>query len=218
MREFDTFEQLLHDSLQSDEQPSSDFTAHVMARVAKTPQHKPFPYARAVRAVAGLAACIVVVFLATMPLRWRAGSAAPKASGGAAPQEAADSAVAEESVMAEEPMAESDDAGEMANAENAARSDTTYGGTAAATPGGAEKNTQNSAVAYDELNTENSSVPTYRVTDSALCTAALEWLEDHGYKDDGGFVLHAGDVVKLNEAVPALGLPEGDCVLILASE
>lgn len=217
MREFDTFEQLLHDSLQSDEQPSSDFTAQVMARVAETPQRKPFPYAKAVRAVAGLAACIVVVFLATMPLRWRAGSAAPKASGGAAPQEAADSAVAEESVMAEEPMAESDDAGEAAKAEGNARSDTTYG-TAAATVGGEEKNVQNAAAAYDELNTENSGVPTYRVTDSALCAAALAWLEDHGYKDDGGFVLHADDVVKLNEAVPALGLPEGDCVLILASE
>ena len=87
-REFDIFEQLVCDALQSDEQPSSDFAAAVMARVAQTPQRKPIRYGRI---ATGVAACLMVAFIATIPLRWRAGSAASKEA--AAPQSVEESMV-----------------------------------------------------------------------------------------------------------------------------
>ena len=41
MTQYDAFEQKLADSLRSDEMPSADFTARVMAQVAKRPRSRP---------------------------------------------------------------------------------------------------------------------------------------------------------------------------------
>lgn len=227
-QDLDRFDQLVYDALQSDEQPSSDFTASVMARVAQTPQRKPIRYGRI---AAGIAACLVLAFVATIPMRWRAGSAAPKAAGSTA----AEPAAIEESMMIQSaPAAGADEAA----AEEAERSETVSG---AASPAEAERSDSaaaNGAESYDtaansakqyagiapptvplfETADSNSrAVAAYRITDDKAVEEARTWLADHGYVDDGGYVLHADDVVKLNEAVEGLDLPEGDCVLILGA-
>ena len=81
MKDFDKFDELMRDALASDETPSSDFTRRVMAQVAATPQarptRRPFPY---LKVAAAAAACLVLVYVGTLPLRMRAGSAAPNAA------------------------------------------------------------------------------------------------------------------------------------------
>ena len=203
-REFDMFEQLVCDALQSDAQPSSDFAAAVMARVAQTPQRKPIRYGRI---ATGLAACLVVAFIATIPLRWRAGSAAPKDA--AAPQ-----AIEESMVMNSADSGSYEAAAEEAPA--AGSQSSTTSNSVYDTYGGVEASKQAAAERVDS--DESRSVPTYRVTDSEVCRQVEAWLADHGYSDDGGYVLHLDDVVRLNAAVEGLGLPECDCVLILSAD
>lgn len=212
MPELDMFEQMLRDSLQSDEQPSSGFAAAVMAQVARTPQRRPMPRAKVIRMVAGLAACVVIVCAATFPLWMRAGSSAPKAAGSAAPAEAPQMAESLAIDASEEGAVEEESA-----PEEAVQADTAAGGSSYGALTNDAARTESAKSAYDVLEKQDSGVSTYRVTDKALCGAARDWLESRGHKDDGGFVLHADEVEKLNEAVPGLSLPAGDCVLILAA-
>lgn len=218
MKDFDKFDEMMRDALVSDETPSSDFTRRVMAQVAATPQERPrrraFPY---LKVAAAAAACLVLVYVGTLPLRMRAGSAAPNA---------AYSTVTSDSAAAEA----APEAGEMP--------DETAGGTAE----GYEVATDNSleaslrqesdtndalasasqkaaAIGYRlEVSTREDGVTVCRLTTPAGCAAAELWLAEQGFADDGGYVLHAVDVAAMNEALPGLSLPEGDCVLILAPE
>lgn len=218
MNDFDKFDEMMRDALVSDETPSSDFTRRVMAQVAATPQERPrrraFPY---LKVAAAAAACLVLVYVGTLPLRMRAGSAAPKAAYSTA---TGDSAAAE------------------AAPEAAEMPDETAGGTAEnydfSTDNGLEASLRQesdtndalasasqkaAAVGYRlEVSQREDGVTVCRLTTPAGCAAAELWLAEQGFADDGGYVLHAVDVAAMNEALPGLSLPEGDCVLILAPE
>ena len=219
MKDFDKFDELLRDALVSDETPSSDFTRRVMAQVAATPQERPrrraFPY---LKVAVAAAACLVLVYVGTLPLRMRAGSAAPG--------NAAYSTVTSDSAAAES----APEAGEMPD-ETAGSTEDNYGFAAdnsletslrqesATNDALASASQKAAAVGYRlEVSQREDGVTVCRLTTPAGCAAAELWLTEQGFADDGGYVLHAVDVAAMNEALPGLSLPEGDCVLILAPE
>lgn len=87
--EFDSFEQLVRDSLASDAVPADDFTARLMEQVRRTPQQRAKKQPRTMKVLAALAACLVIAV--AIPLAMPKGSAkssnmAPAASD-ASPQE-----------------------------------------------------------------------------------------------------------------------------------
>lgn len=219
MKDFDKFDELLRDALVSDETPSSDFTRRVMAQVAATPQtrptRRPLPY---LKVAAAAAACLVLVYVGTLPLRMCAGSAAPG--------NAAYSTVTSDSAAAEA----APETGEMPDA-TAGSTEDNYGFAAdnsleaslrqesATNDALASASQKAAAVGYRlEVSQREDGVTVCRLTTPAGCAAAELWLAEQGFADDGGYVLHAVDVAAMNEALPGLSLPEGDCVLILAPE
>lgn len=203
IHDLDSFELLVRDALQSDEQPGAGFTDAVMARVAVTPQAAPqkkaVPYGKY---IAAAAACLVLVYAGTIPLRWRAGSAGPQNASSA-------SSTAESPAQAEEFSSNS------AYGAPAARADEADGSALEAV----SEPTAASHSFYDTKRSEsaqdNGDIPVYTVSDPAACTALRTWLDEHGYIDDGGYVLHADDVASMAEAVAEYPLPAGDCVLVL---
>lgn len=87
--EFDSFEQLVRDSLASDAVPADDFTARLMEQVRRTPQQRAKKQPRTMKVLAALAACLAIAV--AIPLGMPKGSAkssnmAPAASD-ASPQE-----------------------------------------------------------------------------------------------------------------------------------
>lgn len=72
-REFDSFEQLLRDSLASDAVPADDFTARLMEQVRRTPQQRAKKQPRTMKVLAALAACLVIAV--AIPLAMPKGSA-----------------------------------------------------------------------------------------------------------------------------------------------
>ncbi len=191
MTQFDAFEQRLTDSLHSDEMPSADFTARVMAQVAKTPQVKAAPSQRTWKIALTAAACLVVVcvaipvvFFGTM----RAGSAAPETAFDCAAPAAMEPAC-------EENAAEGGVVNSFSvTADNAAEEETA----------GAVKNKDESAA--EEVS----------VSDAALCRQAREVLSEMGLESDSGYyALTAEQGLALHEALPELKLPVGAFVLIL---
>ena len=218
MNDFDTFDEMMRDALVSDETPSSDFTRRVMAQVAATPQERPrrraFPY---LKVAAAAAACLVLVYVGTLPLRMRAGSAAPTnqaystATTDSATMEAAPEAAeaADQAAGGTESYDFSTDNGlEASLRQESATNDAL-----------ASASQKAAAVGYRlEVSQREDGVTVCRLTTPAGCAAAELWLTEQGFADDGGYVLHAVDVAAMNEALPGLSLPEGDCVLILAPE
>lgn len=88
--EFDSFEQLVRDSLASDAVPADDFTARLMEQVRRTPQQRAKKQPRTMKVLAALAACLVIAV--AIPLAMPKGSAkssnmAPAAPDAASPQE-----------------------------------------------------------------------------------------------------------------------------------
>ena len=191
MTRFDAFEQKLTDSLQSDEMPSADFAARVMAQAAKTPQVKAGPSGRTRKTVLTAAACLAVVCVA-VPLVFfgttRAGSAAPEtASDCAAP-------------AAMEPACE-EDAAECG----------TVNGFSVTADSAAQENAAGAVKDKAELAAEEVSV-----SDAALCRQAREILSGMGLESDSGYyALTAGQAAALHEAIPELKLPVGAFMLIL---
>lgn len=191
MTQFDAFEQKLTDSLQSDEIPSADFTARVMAQVAKTPQVRAGSSKRTWKIVLTAAACLAVVCVAVPVVFFgtmRAGSAAPEtASDCAAP-------------AAMEPACEENAAeGGVVNsfsvtADNAAEEEAA----------GAVKD--KAALAAEEVS----------VSDEALCQKAREILSEMGLESDSGsYALTAEQGLALHGAMPELKLPAGAFILVL---
>ena len=187
MTQYDAFEQNLADSLQSDEMPPVDFTARVMAQVAKTPQVRAASSKRTWRIVLSAAACLAVaaiavplVFFGTM----RAGSAAPEtASDCAAPA-----------------------ATEKPTEENGARNSFSF-----TVDNTAEEEAAGAVKDKAELDSEEVSV-----SDAALCRQAREILSEMGLESDSGYYsLTAEQAETLHEAMPELKLPVGAFVLIL---
>lgn len=219
MKDFDKFDELLRDALASDETPSSDFTRRVMAQVAATPQtrptRRPLPY---LKVAAAAAACLVLVYVGTLPLRMRAGSAAPKnqAYSTATTDSAAAEAAPEAAEMPDETAGSAEDNYSFATdngLEASLRQES------AANDALASASQKAAAVGYRlEVSQREDCVTVCRLTTPAGCAAAELWLAEQGFADDGGYVLHAVDVAAMNEALPGLSLPEGDCVLILAPE
>ena len=218
MKDFDKFDEMMRDALVSDETPSSDFARRVMAQVAATPQtrptRRPLPY---LKVAAAAAACLVLVYVGTLPLRMRAGSAAPTnqaystATTDSATMEAAPEAAeaADQAAGGTESYDFSTDNGlEASLRQESATNDAL-----------ASASQKAAAVGYRlEVSQREDGVTVCRLTTPAGCAAAELWLTEQGFADDGGYVLHAVDVAAMNEALPGLSLPEGDCVLILAPE
>ena len=215
MIDFDKFDEMMRDALVSYETPSSDFTRRVMAQVAATPQERPlrraFPYWKV---AAAAAACLVLVYVGTIPLRMRMGNAAPQAaySTDSAAMEAAPEA-AEAPDEAAGGTAESYDFSTDNGLEASLRQES------AANDALASASQKAAAIGYRlEVSQREDGVTVCRLTTPAGCAAAELWLAEQGFADDGGYVLHAVDVAAMNAALPGLSLPEGDCVLILAPE
>lgn len=219
MKEFDGFDAFVRQALASDEMPSPDFMERVMAQVAVTPRERvrrrAFPYAKV---AAAAAACLVLAYVGTIPLRTRMGSAAPKnqAYSTATTDSAAMEAAPEAEEMPDETAGSAEDYygfsadSKLENSltEEAARNDALVSASQKA-----------AAVGYRvEVSQREDGVTVCRLTTPAGCAAAELWLAEQGFADDGGFVLHADDVAAMNAALPGLSLPEGDCVLILAPE
>ena len=191
MTQYDAFEQKLTGALRSGEMPSADFTARVMAQVAKTPQVKADPSKRTWKIVLTAAACLAVVVIAVPVLFFgtmRAGSAAPRAASDC------------EAPAAMEPACEEDAAESGVVNSFSVTADSAAQENAA----GAVKNKDESA--EEEVS----------VSDAALCQKAREVLSEMGLESDSGsYVLTAKQGSALLEAMPELKLPEGDFVLIL---
>ena len=81
--EFDSFEQLMRDSLASDAVPADDFTARLMEQVQRTPQQRAKKQPRTMKVLAALAACLVIAV--TIPLAMPKGSAKSSDMAPAAP-------------------------------------------------------------------------------------------------------------------------------------
>ena len=218
MNDFDKFDEMMRHVLVSDETPSSDFTRRVMAQVAATAQERPrrraFPY---LKVAVAAAACLVLVYVGTIPLRMRMGSAAPKNQ--AYSTATTDSAAADAAPEAEEMPDET--AGGTAESYDFAN----YNGLEAVPEDAAQNDAlitasqKAAAIGYRvEVSQREDGVTVCKLTTPAGCAAAELWLAEQGFADDGGYVLHAVDVAAMNEALPGLSLPEGDCVLILAPE
>ena len=196
MTQYDAFEQKLADSLRSDEMPAADFTARVMAQVAKTPQVKAVAPKKTWKIVLTAAACFAVVCVA-VPLVFfgtmRAGSAAPAAASDcAAPAEAAPTY--QESAAEEECVNDSALPQEMV--------------TGSAAENGAIKQKS------DTDNADNCTE--VALSNTELCRQAREILGEMGLVSDSGtYVLTAEQGSALQEAMPELKLPAGDFVLIL---
>ena len=219
MKDFDKFDELLRDALASNETPSSDFARRVMAQVAATPQarptRRPFPY---LKVAAAAAACLVLVYVGTLPLRMRAGSAAPKnqAYSTATTDSAAMEAAPEAEEMPDETAGGTEDSYGFAADNSLEASLREESGTNDALASASQKA---AAIGYRlEVAQREDGVTVCKLTTPAGCAAAELWLAEQGFADDGGYVLHAVDVAAMNAALPGLSLPEGDCVLILAPE
>lgn len=219
MNDFDKFDEMMRDALVSDETPSSDFTRRVMAQVAATAQERPrrraFPY---LKVAAAAAACLVLVYVGTLPLRMRMGSAAPEnaAYSTATTDSAAMEAAPEAAEMPDETAGGTEDSYGFAADNSLEASLREESGTNDALASASQKA---AAIGYRvEVSTREDGVTVCRLTTPAGCAAAELWLAEQGFADDGGYVLHAVDVAAMNEALPGLSLPEGDCVLILAPE
>ena len=215
MNDFDKFDEMMRDALVSDETPSSDFTRRVMAQVAATPQERlqrrAFPY---LKVAAAAAACLVLVYVGTLPLRMRMGSAAPQAA--YSTDSAAMEAAPEAAEMPDETAGGTEDSYGFAADNSLEASLREESGTNDALASASQKA---AAIGYRvEVSTREDGVTVCRLTTPAGCAAAELWLAEQGFADDGGYVLHAVDVAAMNEALPGLSLPEGDCVLILAPE
>ena len=219
MNAFDKFDEMMRDALVSDETPSSDFTRRVMAQVAATPQERlrrrAFPY---LKVAAAAAACLVLVYVGTLPLRMRMGSAAPKnqAYSTATTDSAAMEAAPEAAEMPDETAGGTEDSYGFAADNSLEASLREESGTNDALITASQKA---AAIGYRvEVSQREDGVTVCKLTTPAGCAAAELWLAEQGFADDGGYVLHAVDVAAMNEALPGLSLPEGDCVLILAPE
>lgn len=191
MTQFDAFEQKLTDSLQSDEMPSADFTARVMAQVAKTPQVRAGSSKRTWKIVLTAAACLAVVCVAVPVVFFgtmRAGSAAPETASDCAAPAAAEPAC-------EENAAEGGVVNSFSvTADNAAQENAA----------GAVKNKDESAA--EEVS----------VSDAALCQKAREILSEMGLESDSGsYALTAEQGLALHGAMPELKLPAGAFILVL---
>ena len=81
--EFDSFEQLVRDSLASDAVPADDFTARLMEQVRRTPQQRAKKQPRTMKVLAALAACLVIAV--AIPLAMPKGSAKSSDMAPAAP-------------------------------------------------------------------------------------------------------------------------------------
>ena len=193
MTQYDAFEQKLADALQSDEMPSADFAARVMAQAAKTPQAKTGSSKRTWKIVLTAAACFAVaaiavpmVFFGTM----RAKSAAPEAAYDCAAPAAGEEAAAEDA--AENNVLFSMEAPtESITVENGAIK---------------EKSDADSISSYEEVSVSN----------TELCQQAREILSEMGMESDSGYyVLTAEQGAALHEVMPELKLPAGAFVLIL---
>lgn len=191
MTQYDGFEQAFSGALSSEEMPSADFTARVMAQVAKTPQVKTASPRRTWKIALTAAACLAVVAVAVPMVFFgtmRAGSAAPKAADCAAPAAAEDCAeeeVANDFVFMTETPTES------MTAENGAIK---------------EKSDADSGESYEEV----------RVSNTDLCQQVREILSEMGLdSDSGSYVLTAEQAAALHEAMPELKLPIGVFALVL---
>ena len=195
MTQYDAFEEKFAAALQSDEMPAADFTARVMAQVAKTPQVKAGTSQRGWKIALTAAACaavvaiaVPVVFLGTM----RAGSAAP---------EAADCAA--EAPAAMEPACE----------EEAADGRVTNGFSITA-----DSAEENGIAAGGTVASQKASDPTgvFPIADEVLCRQVREVLSEMGIESDSNtYFLTAEQAATLHEAMPELVLPEGDFTLVL---
>lgn len=81
--EFDSFEQLVRDSLASDAVPADDFTARLMEQVRRTPQQRAKKQPRTMKLLAALAACLAIAV--AIPLAMPKGSAKSSNMAPAAP-------------------------------------------------------------------------------------------------------------------------------------
>ena len=199
---FDRFDELLAQSLQSDEQPSSDFTARVMAEVRSTPQRKrKSPY---LKAAAGLAACIAVVILA-IPLLSPKGSSMAPAADCAAPQEANYDAAA------------CDDAGDAAIYEEEAESASKVSQTPEKRKDDAPEEPPANMMMTAPQREPDSNTAVFCPDDRALCDDAAVWLKEQGIEpqEDGFYYLTADTAEALAKAFPELKLPEGEIILDL---
>ena len=193
MTQYDGFEEKFAEALHTEEMPSADFTARVMAQVAKTPQVKAGFSRRTWKIVLTAAACFAVaaiavpmVFFGTM----RAGSAAPAASDCAAPAAAEDCAEEEIANVFTAPADSPTGSIVSANGEAKSQSDVDSG----ASP------------QEEEISLSN----------AELCTKAREIAEEIGAEGDGSrYYLTQQQAALLHEAMPELELPTGGFVLVL---
>ena len=198
MTQYDAFEQKLTGALQSDEQPSADFTARVMAQVAQTPQLQAGSSKRTWKVILTAAACLAVAAVAVPVLFFgtmRAGSAAPAA--------ASDCAAPAEEEGFEMEAQEDDATNDFAFMTEAPTTDAS-----ASEENGAikQKSDADSGGYYEEVN----------ISDTALCQRAREILGEIGLESDSGYyVLTAEQGAALHDAIPELKLPEGTFALIL---
>ena len=200
METFDPFEEKLQKSLQSDEMPSPDFSARVMAQVRQTPQEaavsqKAMPKIKIWQSAA-CAALVIVAFPVLRLTTMRAGSAAPRMAA------AADCAATEEcAAPAEcEPKCKEAPAAEAGGSVNGAVIDIFP------------------TAQYDMSQSLNGEQTTVTVYDTALAQELRQWLSERGYVDDGGYVLSSEEVQALKEAFPEMQLPDGTVQLILEAE
>ena len=201
---FDSFEEKLHRSLQGDGTPSPDFAERVMAQIRRTPQEKAIPGKRVSASktpkikVWQIAACIALLVLAFPVVRltaMRAGSAAPKMAG----MEAAEGAAPGDCESPSEPAA----------AAYSYQYNSSYTEVKENTDAGEDSGLASQA---DQIQA------TLTVSDETLAEALRQWLDKHGYVDDGGYVLSAAEVQKLDKVFPELDLPVCTVQLILETE
>ena len=193
MTQYDAFEEEFATALHTKEMPSADFSARVMAQVAKTPQVKAGSSRRTWKIVLTAAACFAVaaiavpmVFFGTM----RAGSAAPAASDCAAPAAAEDCAEEEIANVFTAPTEMPTESIVSANGEAKNQSDVDSG----ASPKEEE----------------------VTVSSTELCAKAREIAEEIGAEGDGSrYYLTEQQAALLHEAMPELKLPIGGFVLVL---
>ena len=193
MTQYDAFEEEFATALHTEEMPSADFSARVMAQVAKTPQVKAGSSKRTWKIGLTAAACLAVVVIAVPVLFFgtmRAGSAAPESADCAAPAEA----------------------------EDCAEEETCYEFTAPAEAPTESAIAANGAAKVDS-DVDSGASPKEEevvVSNTELCAKAREIAEEMGAEGDGSrYYLTQQQSAVLHEALPELKLPVGGFVLIL---
>lgn len=213
----DSFEVLLHDALQSSEQPSADFSARVMAQVAQTPQVKPVSPKRVWKTVAAIAACLAVTVIAVPAVLFgtmRAGSAAPAQAAEDCCTESECITDAAEEIPQDDFIAQNFASDAPTDRKDAAN-ETQASGSVGNDFGLCQAPAPEEAGAPNAPNAKETE--TVSISDAALQQQVREWLTAQGISidSDGTCCLTAQQTEALQTAIPALELPAGACMLAM---